>query len=171
MPEALLLGELESADWVVESLEKVEDALRNVAQVIGQTAEKMKGTALAFENAWRKIVTNVARGQTTEMQAARPGLLSDFATWLDLLKRTHALLTGLHKRGRTDLDPDFLLAEIAAMEHLQAHVFDCWQSADDLERLVVEHYPLSQSRLKQIAATHTPPTEWYQGEEERLFQE
>jgi hypothetical protein len=162
MPEALLLEKLESADWVAESLEKIEDALRDARRVAGHTAEKMKGTALAFENVWQKIVTNVAKGQTAEMQAAQPGLLSDFTKWLDLLKRTHTLLTGLHKHGRTDIpDPDFLLPEIAGMERLKARVFDRWQSAEDLEDLAARDYPLTTADLDQIGPQRRPPASWY----------
>jgi hypothetical protein len=98
--------------------------------------------------------------------------LSDFEKRLDLLKRVHALFTRYHKEGWTDLpDPDVLLPEIAGMERLKARVFDQWRTPEDLEKLAVEHYPLSQARLQQIAATHAPPPEWYQGEEERLFEE
>lgn len=168
MPEALLLEELESTDWVAESLEKVEDALRDAAQVVGRTAEKMKGTALAFESAWRKIVTNVAKGQTSEMQAARPGLLSDFEKRLGLLKQAHALLTGLHKRGRTDLDPDFLLPEITGMERLKTRLFDAWQSAEDLEDLAARDYPLTTADLDQIGPQRRPPASWY-AEESKPF--
>lgn len=179
MSKEMLLKELESADRVAESLVKFEedsrrginDALNRGTHKIGQFLEGMKGTGLAFENAWRKIVANVAKGQTAEMQAERTGLLNDFEKRLDILKKGYALLTREHKGGWSDLDPDFLLSEIAGMERLKARVFDRWQSADDLEKLAVEHYPLSQSRLEKIAAAHAPPAEWYQGEEEQLSQE
>ena len=75
MPEGLLLEELENAAPVAESLEKIEeqisDMLRGVAGKLGRVAERMNGTALRFENAWRQVITNVAKGQTAEMQAAR----------------------------------------------------------------------------------------------------
>ncbi len=63
------------------------------------------------------------------------------------------------------------MPEIKGMERLKGSVFDRWQTAEDLEKLAAEHYPLSRARLEQIASTHAPPHEWYQGEEERLFQE
>jgi hypothetical protein len=169
MPEALLLEKLETSDWVMENLEKVEDALRDARRVAVQTAERMKGTAPAFENVWRKIITNVAKGQTAEMQMARPGLLNDFAKWLDLLKRTHTLLSGLHKQGRTDIPaPDFLLREIAGMEQLKSHVFDCWQSTEDLEALAARDYPLTMADLDQIGPQRRPPAAWY-SEESKPF--
>ncbi len=179
MPKEILLKGLESADRVAESLEKVEEdlrlginnALNRGTHKIGQFLEGMKGTALAFENAWRTIVINVAKGQTAEMQAERTGLLSEFDKRIDILKKGHAFLTGEHHKGYTDLDPDFLLPEIADMQRFKTRVLDRWQSADDLEKLAVEQYPLAQSQLKKIAASHTPPPEWYQGEEEQLFQE
>ncbi|HEY7156706.1 MAG TPA: hypothetical protein VH575_22245 [Gemmataceae bacterium] len=171
MSEDLLL-ELESAAPITESLDNIEDLLRVVVRELGWAVEGMKGSARAFENTWRRIVLDVARGQTTEIQAARPRLLSAFEKRLNLLKHTRALAIWLSTLGRADLpDPDALVPEIAGLEQMKTKVFDQWQSADDLERLAVEHYPLSQSRLEQIAATHAPPTEWYQGDEERLFQE
>jgi|SRR5579871_3191065 len=169
MPEALLLDQLESVDRVVESLEKIEGILRDNARILGRTAEKMKGTALAFENAWRKIITNVAQGKTTPMQAARPGLYSDFEKRLELLKQAHALLTRFQNQGWTDLpDPDFLLPEIAGMEGLKARVFDPWQSADDLEDLAVRDYSLTTADLDQIGPQRRPPASWY-AEESKPF--
>jgi hypothetical protein len=162
MSEGLLLDKLESADWVAESLEKVEAALRDIARVVGPTAEKMKGTTLAFENAWRKIVTNVAQGQTAEMQAARPGLLNDFERRLGLLKQAHALLTRFQNQGWTDFpDPDYLLSEIAGLERLKARVFDPWQSTEDLEDLAASDYPLNTADLYQIGPQRRPPASWY----------
>src|SRR4051794_3185346 len=133
MPEDLLL-ELEPAAPVAGSLENIEDLLRVVTREVGWVAEGMKGSALAFESTWRQIITNVVKGQTAEMQAARPRLLSVLEKRLNLLKRTHALAACLQKLGRVDLpDPEALLGEIAGMERLKVRVFDSWQTADDLE--------------------------------------
>lgn len=171
MPEDLLL-ELETAAPVAENLENIEDLVRVLVRQAGGAVEGMKGSARAFENVWQSIVVDVAKGQTAQMQAARPRLLSFFERRLGQLKHTRALVACLAALGRADLpDPDVLVPEIEGMEQLKTRVFDRWQSADDLEKLAVEHYPLSQARLQQIAATHAPPAEWYQGEEERLFQE
>ncbi len=173
MPEGLLLEELENAAPVAESLEKIEeqvlDMLRGVAGKMGRVAERMNGTALRFENAWRQTVTNVARGQTAEMQAARPRLLSAFEKWLGLLRQAHALLTRYHKRGWTELpNPDVLLPEIAGMERLKARVFDPWQSAEDLEDLAARDYPLTTADLDRIGPQRRPPESWY-AEESKPF--
>ncbi len=171
MPEDLLL-ELETVVSIAGSLENIEDLMRVVAREVGWATEGMKGSARAFENAWQRIIVAVAKGQTAEMQAARPRLLSALETRLSLLKRTRALASWLSALGRADVpDPDVLVPEIEGMERLKARVFDHWQTSDDLEKLAVAHYPLSQARLEQIASLHAPPAEWYQGEEERLFQE
>ncbi len=171
MPEDLL-PELEAASPVVGSLENIEDLMRVMVREVGGAVEGMKGSARAFENAWRRIILDVAKGQTAEVQAARPRLLSAWETRLSQLKHTRALAAWLSALDRPDLpDPDVLAPEIEDMERLKTRVFDRWQSADDLEKLAVECYPLSQSRLEQIASTHPPPAEWYQGEEERLFPE
>jgi len=91
--------------------------------------EGMKGSALLFENAWQRIVLEVARGRTTESQAAHPRLLSAFNNRLGRLKRTHALTALLYKLGRAGSpDPDVLLPEIAGMERLKVGVFDLWQN-------------------------------------------
>jgi hypothetical protein len=168
MSEALLLEELESADQVSEHLEKVEEMLRDAAQSAGRIAEAMKGMALAYENVWQKIVTNVAKGQTAEIQAARQGLLSHFEKRLSLLKQAYTLHTDLHKHGRTDLDPDFLLSEIAGMERLKSRVFDRWQSVEDLEDLAARDYPLTTADLDQIGPQRRPPDSWY-AEESKPF--
>jgi hypothetical protein len=174
MPEGLLLEELENAAPVAESLEKIEekiwDMLRGPAGELGRIAERLNGrTARMFENAWRQIVTNVAKGRTAEMQAARPRLLSAFEKWLGLLGQAHALLTRFHKRGWTELpSPDVLLPEIAGMERLKACVFDLWQSADDLEELAARDYPLTTADLDQIGPHRRPPESWY-AEESKPF--
>lgn len=160
MPEELVL-ELETADSVEGCLENIEDILRGLLGLVGEMAERQKGAALAFENAWRQIITNVAKGQTAEMQEARPRLLSDFEKRLGLLKRSHGLLTSLSKRGRADLDADFLLSEIADMERLKDRVFDRWQSAEDLEDLAARDYPLTTADLDQIGPHRRAPASWY----------
>lgn len=169
MTEVLLPRELETADSLLESLEKLDDALRSNARAVGRIVEKMKGTALAFENEWQRIVANVAKGQTGEMQTERAGLLDEFEKRLGFFKKNYALLSRLHKRHQTDFPaPDFLLSEIAGMERLKAHVFDRWQSADDLEDLAARDYPLTTADLEQIAPQRRPPDSWY-AEESKPF--
>lgn len=162
MPEELLLDGLETADSLSERLEKLVDDLHGTIRQLGRFVEWMKGMALTYENAWRQIVTKVAKGQTAEMQAARPQLLSDFEKRLDLLKRIHALFTRYHKEGWTDLpDPDVLLPEIAGMERLKARILDHWQSADDLEELAARDYQLTTADLDRTGPQRRPPASWY----------
>ena len=147
MSEDLLL-ELETAAPVAGSLENIEDLLRVVVRGVGWAVEGMKGSAFAFENAWRRIVLDVARGQTAEIQAARPRFLSAFEKRFGRLKRTYAVASWLHKPGGAGVqDPDALLSEIAGMERLKAGVFDRWQTADDLEDLAARDYPLTTADL------------------------
>ncbi len=127
MSEDLLL-ELEAAGPVAENLENIEDLVRVVVREVGWAVEGMKGSALAFENGWRRMILDVAKGETTEMQAIRPRLLDAFERRLSLLKRTRALAAWLVALGRADTpNPDILAPEIASMERLKAHVFDHWQ--------------------------------------------
>jgi hypothetical protein len=171
MPDDLLL-ELERTVPVATNLDNIEDLMRVLVRQADGAVQGLTGSARAFESIWQSIVVAVAKGQTAEMQAVRSRLLSDFETRLHQLKHTRHLVTCLAALSRRGLpDPNALLPEIEGMERLKTRVFDRWQSAEDLEKLAVEHYPLSQSRLEQIAAAHAPPAEWYQGEEERLFQE
>ena len=159
----------DKSDTLAESLERIEDALRGAMQEAGRIAERMKGTALTFENAWRQIVTNVAKGQTAEMHAGRPHLLNDFAKRFDLLKQAHTLLAAYHKEGLMELpDPDVLLAELAGMERLKARVFDPWQTAENLEDLAARDYPLTTADLDRVGPQHRPPASWYT-EEGKLF--
>lgn len=164
MPEDLLL-ELETVPPVTGSLETIEDlareAMRHAVQV-GLAVEGMKGSALTFEKIWRRIVTEVAKGQTAEIQAARPGLLGAFDKRLGLLKDTHALATWLRKLGSTEVPaPDVLLPEIAGMERLKTSVFDRWQTAEDLEDLAARDYPLTTADLDQIGPQRRPPASFY----------
>jgi metal-responsive CopG/Arc/MetJ family transcriptional regulator len=169
MPDDLL-RELELAVPVAKNLEVIEDLLRVVIREARWAAACMKGSARAFEAVWQRIVVDVAKGKSAEMQEARSRLLSVYESRLHQLKHTHVLVSRLAALGTADLPPpDALVPEIEGMERLKARVLDRWQSAEDLERLAVEHYPLAQSQLEKIAATHTPPAEWYQGEEEQLF--
>lgn len=171
MPDPLLV-ELETATPVAVGLETIADLVRLMVRQANWVVEGMKGSARAFENAWHLIILEVVKGQTAEVQADRPRLLSAFETRLGQLRQARHLVGWLSALDRSDLpNPDVLSMEIEGMEKLKARVFDHWHSADDLERLAVEQYPLSQSRLAKIAATHAPPAEWYEESEERLFQE
>jgi hypothetical protein len=164
-----LLQELETAAPLLGSLENIEDLLRVVVRDVGMAVGGMKGSALTFENAWRRIILQVARGQTTEIQAARPRLLSAFEKRLNLLKQTHTLATWLTNLRRPAVpDPDVLLAEIVGMERLKASVFDHWQTADDLEDLAARDYPLTTADLDRIGPHRRPPASYY-AEESKPF--
>jgi hypothetical protein len=157
-----LLLELEITSPVGVSLENIEDLVRVVAREVSLAVEGMKGSVVTFENGWRRIIMDVAKGQRTEIQAARPRLLSAIETRLSLLKQTHILAKWLCKLGRADLpDPDVLLPEIIGMEGLKTRVFDRWQTADDLEDLAARDYPLTTADLDQIGPQRRPPTSYY----------
>ncbi len=191
-PEMPLKVELMSEDLLLElktdspnpvDLEGLENeglALEHLWHVyfgqVNAAVGRAQASGVPFENIlniWRRIILEVASGRTVEMQAVRPQLLAALEHRLDLLKRAHGLTQRLRHWPGTEqvADPDPLLPEIADLGRLKADVFDRWQTADELEKLAVEHYPLSASQLQQIAATHAPPPEWYAGEEEQLFQE
>jgi hypothetical protein len=168
MPEELLL-ELETAPPVVESLEKIEELMLVHVRDVVRAVEAMKGSANTFENAWRQIILNVAKGQTAEMQALRPRLSNAFEKRLNLLNLYRALITLLRERGRTDIPgPDVLSPEIAGMERLKSRLFQCWQSAEDLEGLAARDYPLTTADLDQIGPQRRPPDSWY-AEESKPF--
>ena len=164
MPEDLLL-ELETAAPVAERLENIEDLVRVVTREVGWAVEDMKGSALTFENVWRGIVREVARDQTTDMQAVRPRLLSTFEKRLSLLKEIHILALWLRSLGRANVPAeDVLLPEIDGLERLKARVFDRWQTAEDLEDLAARDYPLTTADLDQIGPPRRPPASWYADE-------
>jgi hypothetical protein len=171
MPEDWLL-ELETAPPVAGSLESIEDLVREAMQHAAQVRlamEGMKGSARTFENIWRRIVLDVAKGQTTQMQGVQTRLLRALDKRLSLLKHTHALATWLRKLGRADVpDPDVLLPEIAGMERLKASVFDTWRTPDDLEDLAARDYPLTTAELDQIGPQRPPPASYY-AEESKPF--
>jgi hypothetical protein len=115
-----------------------------------------------FETAWRRIVIDVAKGQTAAMQAARPRLLSAFEDRLRLLKETHVLAQWFHELGTPEIpDPDVLVPDITGMERLKTTVFDRWQTTDDLEDLAARDYPLTTADLDRIGPHRRPPASWY----------
>src|SRR2546421_3252930 len=86
MPEDLL-QELETGNSVAGTLEAIEDLVREAvrhAPQVSLAVAGMRGSARTFQKIWRRVVTEVASGQTTQMQAARPRLLSAFEKRLGL---------------------------------------------------------------------------------------
>jgi hypothetical protein len=167
MPEDLL-QELETADSVAGSLESIEELVReamgHAAQVTSAVAG-MRGSALTFQKIWRRIVIEVANGQTSEMQAARPRLLSALEKRLGLLRDTYALAEWLRMLGREDMQAAAVLRpEIDALSQLKASVFDRWHSAEDLEELAARDYPLTSADLDRIGPRHRPPASYYKEE-------
>src|SRR5207244_2695238 len=157
MPEDLLL-EVETTPAVAASLENIEDLERIAMRELDRAVQGMKGSVQVFENAWRHIVLDVAKGQTSQVQAARARLLTAFEKRLSLLRQTHALATRFRKLERSDVpDPAVLLPEIAGMERLKATVFDRWRGPEDLEDLAARDYPLTTAELEQVGPRCRPP--------------
>jgi hypothetical protein len=171
MPEDLL-QELEAANAAAGSLDCIEDlarAVRRHAPQVSLAAESMKGSALAFQSIWRRIVVAVANGQTAELHAARSRLLDAFDKRLGQLKDTHNLAKWLCMLGCEDVPaPDALLPEIDAMERLRTTVFDRWETADDLETLAARDYPLATAELERIGPQRRPAASYY-NEESKPF--
>jgi hypothetical protein len=168
MTEDVLL-ELETPAPIAESLDNIKDLARKFVPDVGKAVEGLKGSAQLFENGWQRLILNVANGRTTEIQAARPQLLSAFETRLGILKDTYALAKWLFQGGREGIpDPDVLLPEVAGMERLKADMFDRWQTADDLEDLAARDYPLTTEDLDRIGPNRQPPASWY-SEESKPF--
>jgi len=162
MPEDLLL-ELEPP--AATSLEEIAEFIILRQQDIVRAVVEMKGSARLFENAWERLIVEVARGQTAEIHAARPRLLSAFEKRLTRLKFYYALVTLLQQFERTEApDPEILLAEISAMSRLKTSVFDRWQTADDLEELAARDFPLTTAELDRIGPQRRPPASWYKEE-------
>ncbi len=171
MPEDLLL-ELESPAPGVRGLDSIEDLVRIALRhevPVGLAVEGLKGSAQTFENAWQRIVIEVANGQTAEVQATRSRLRSAFDKRLKLLRDTHAVAQWLRSLGSAHVaDPDVLLPEIDRMERLQGNVFDRWQTAEDLEELAARDYPLTTADLNRIGPQRRPPASFY-AEESKPF--
>jgi hypothetical protein len=164
MPEDVLL-ELETTPSVAGGLEGVEDLVRAARlheDQVRLAVQGLKGSALLFEKVWRRIVMDVASGQTLQMQAARPQLASAFDRRLRVLRETHAVAAWLRNLGSAELpDPDVLLPEIAGMERLKSTTFDRWQAADDLEDLAARDYPLTTPDLDRIGPQRRPPASYF----------
>jgi len=168
MPENVLL-ELETAPPVAGNLENIEDLVRVVRRELAWAVEGIKGSAIAFDRTWRRIVMAVARGETAQMQAARPGLVIAFEQRLSQLKETQNLAAWLHTPGAANgPSPDVLLPDIVGMERLKARVLDRWQTADDLEELAARDYPLSSADLDRLGPPRRPPASYY-AEESKPF--
>lgn len=168
MPEDLLL-ELETVASASDNLQNIEDLVRVMSREVTSAVERIRGSAQSFEEAWRRIVVEVAKGQTIEMHAARPRLLNALAKRLKLLKESHTLASWLRKLGRVEVsDSDVLLPDIAGLERLKTNVFDRWQTPEDLEDLAARDYPLTTAHLEQIGQQRRPPASFY-AEESKPF--
>lgn len=164
-----MLQGLEPAAPVAVSLENVEVLVGVILRDVTLAVEGMKGSALLFESAWRRIVLEVAKGQTATMQSARPQLLSALERRLGLLKEAHEMSMWLRGLRRADsLAPDALLPEITGLERLKANVFDRWETADDLEDLAARDYPLTTADLDRAGPHRRPPASYY-AEESKPF--
>jgi hypothetical protein len=163
------LLEMEPNAPVTKHLENIDDLLRVMVRDMTLAVEGMKGSACAFENIWGQIIRDVARGKTTEMQAARARLLSAFTKRLDQLIETTKLATWLIGLGRKDVpEPAELAQEISGMERLKASVFDQWETTEDLEDLAARDYPLTTADLDKIGPQRRPPASFY-AEESKPF--
>lgn len=163
MAEDLLL-ELEMPG-VAGSLENIEDLVRALMTELGDAAASMRGSARLFEDAWQRMVVEVANGQTAEVHAARPRLGTALQNRLGLLKHAHQLSTCLRSLGRAEApDPLALEQEIAGLEALKIHVFDRWQTPDDLEDLAARDYPLTTADLDRLGPSRRPPPAFYADE-------
>ncbi|MBV9123948.1 MAG: hypothetical protein JO112_11370 [Planctomycetes bacterium] len=161
MPEDLL-QELDTTGPVAESLENIEDLLRLFRRNVRLAVEGMKGSAAVFGNIWQRMVLDVAKGQTAEIQSTRAPLFSAFEKRLSLLKQTHTLAGWLAQLERPAVpDPDVLLPEIEAMERLKSRVFGRWETVEDLEDLAARDYPLTTEELERIGPQRRPPASWY----------
>jgi hypothetical protein len=164
-----LLQELEASAPVLGSLENIKDLVRVVARDVGMAIEGMKGSARTFENCWRRIVLDVAKGRTAEIQVLHPRLLAAFEKRLRLLKEIQLLAKWLRELDQADVpEPEALLPEIAGMERMKASVSDLWQNADDLEELAARDYPLTTADLDQIGPGRRPSESWYAEESKPL---
>lgn len=163
-----LLDELEAMSSSVGALEGIEgiarEALRREAEVCS-AVEGLQGSARLFERAWQRVVMDVAKGRTCDMQAVRTRFVNTFDKRLSQVKQTHASANLLRQLGSQRVpDPGVLLPEIAGMERLKARVFDLWQTAEDLEDLAARDYPLSTADLDKIGPQHRPPASFYADE-------
>jgi hypothetical protein len=144
--------------------------LESAAENMRQCFAELKGSAQNHWRQWQRIVLAVADGQTEDAQATREQALASLERALGELLRVRDLadLLRMESPGATP-NPDELNEEIEGLKKLKTDVFDRWHTVEDLERLAVEHYPLTHEQIKQFAATHSPPPEWYAGEEEILW--
>ena len=164
-----LLEELETSASAAVNLEEIEELLRAtrraVAPVVSRIAESLKGSALTYQNAWQRIVLDVAKGKTAEIQSARPRLIGALEKQLRRLKLIHSIAASFKAFGEPNVpNPDDLLPEIAGMERLKITVFDQWTTAEELEALAARDYPLTGPDLERIGPQRRPPEAWYKEE-------
>jgi len=157
-----LLETLEIPATAAGGLGDIEDLVCIAMRQLGVAVEGLKGSALLFEKAWKRIVLAVADGHTTEIQAARPRLGAAFEERFRLLKEAYAIATKFQKLGSVDIPaPEVLLPELAGMEGLKAKVLDRWQTGEDLEDLAARDYPLTTADLDRIGPQCKAPASWY----------
>ena len=118
--------------------------------------------ARAHRPRWIECVGEVAAGNTEAVQAERDALSRNLDAHLEALRRTIRIaaiagsLSGEPVSGSTELP-----AALDDLERLRADVFDHWRTAEDLEDLAAAAFPLSGTRLRELAALHPAPQAWY----------
>jgi len=163
-------ADLQHLQAQVDALERVRQALPGEAR---RLVEGLRGSADQFEQAWQRCVRAVVAGQTEKVQARRERFLDALRARLTFLGEARRLVELACRLSAANgpPTPDDLQEQIVRLEQLKSAVFDRWQTADDLEELAVESYPLSQERLQQLARQHQPPQSWLRGGDQTVLGE
>jgi hypothetical protein len=112
------------------------------------------------------MVADVREGRKEKVHASRAALLQLLALLRDTSRLNYTLLRKVASSGLpVPTDPDVLLPKLAALDKLLRELTAEWHTAEDLERLAVELYPVSEEDLRRLAATKRPPAAWYEGDD------
>src|SRR5262245_40875678 len=112
---------------------------------------------------WQACLRATAVGRADEAHAFRPllGRMTSKALWS--LREAHRVASAVSaSSGQEVLGSGDLPGAIAELEKLKSAVLDRWETVEDLQRIVVEQYPLNNARLAELGKTRRPPQSWYE---------
>jgi hypothetical protein len=149
--------------WLATEVSLIGQLFNRACSELNEAAEQLGGSTSRFEEAWRRVVREVAEGKTAEMHALRPKFEGGLASRLNMLRQAVALAAVLRRMSGEGPAPDPapLEAEAQRLEHLKARILYAWQTAEDLEDLAARDYPLTTAHLDQAGPQRRPDASWY----------
>jgi len=129
----------------------------------GPFACRAKVAVDELRGSWERTCRAAAMNRRLgELHATRTEYESLLKGHLQLLKHYFAL-TKLHQEafGPNQVWIDNLSLAVAELQQLYDSLFPRWQTAEDLNQILIQKFTLPFERLQQLAVSHPPPQSWF----------